>query len=131
MFEVIYETKEFNDPALWPEDGSQPFVYSFGDGSGYANHGDYLFGWKDDALQKIMDEECFVNCKSMRTQSIEQMNACSVTKKVDEDVGDANCKSDDACCEMIPSQTDVLQGSHRSRANTTWIEQCAFFQAAK
>jgi hypothetical protein len=131
MFEVIYETKEFNDPALWPEDGSQPFVYSFGDGSGYANHGDYLFGWKDDALQKIMDEECFVNCKSMRTQSIEQMNACSVTKKVDEDVGDANCKSDDACCEKIPSQTDVLQGSRRSRADTTWIEQCAFFQAAK
>jgi hypothetical protein len=101
MFEVIYETKEFNDPALWPEDGSQPFVYSFGDGTGYANHGDYLFGWKDDALQKIMDEECFVNCKSMRTQSIEQMNACSVTKKVDEDIGDANCKSDDACCEMV------------------------------
>jgi hypothetical protein len=93
MFEVIYETKEFNDPALWPEDGSQPFVYSFGDATGYANHGDYLFGWKDDSLQKIMDEECFVNCSSMRTQSIEQMNACSTTRKVDEDVGDSNCKS--------------------------------------
>lgn len=92
MFEVIYETKDFNNPADWPEDGSQPFVYSFGDGTGYANHGDYLFGWKDDSLQKIMDEECFVNCKSMKTQSIEQMNACSTTRKVNEDIGDADCK---------------------------------------
>ena len=78
MFEVIYETAAFNDPSLWPEDGSQPFVYSFGDNTGYANHGDYVFGWKDDSLQKIMDDECFVQCKSMRTQSIEAMNACGV-----------------------------------------------------
>jgi hypothetical protein len=93
MFEVIYETKEFNDAALWPEDGSQPFVYSFGDQTGYANHGDYLFGWKDDSLQKIMDEECFVSCSSMKIQSMQQMNSCSTTRKVDEDVGDVNCKS--------------------------------------
>lgn len=94
MFEVIYETAAFNDPAIWPEDGSQPFVYSFGDATGYANHGDYVFGWKDDALQKIMDEECFVRCSSMRTQSIEAMNACGVERKVVEDTGDVNCK----CC---------------------------------
>lgn len=61
--------------------------------TGYGTHGDYLFGWKDDSLQKIMDEACYVNCKSMKTQSIEAMNACSVNKKVDEDVGDSNCKS--------------------------------------
>lgn len=95
MFEVIYETAAFNDPALWPEDGSQPFVYSFGDNTGYANHGDYVFGWKDDSLQKIMDDECFVQCKSMRTQSIEAMNACGVGRKVVEDIGDENCK----CCD--------------------------------
>lgn len=35
-----------------------------------------------------MDEECFVNCKSMRTQSMEQMNSCSVGRRVDEDIGD-------------------------------------------
>jgi hypothetical protein len=114
MFEVIFETKEFNDPALWPEDGSQPFVYSFGDGTGYANHGDYLFGWKDDALQKIMDEDCFVNCASMRTQSIEQMNACSVTKKVDEDVGDSNCKPEDfamvTITQLMPCRARVASG---------------------
>jgi hypothetical protein len=130
MFEVIYETKEFNDPALWPEDGSQPFVYSFGDGTGYANHGDYLFGWKDDTLQKIMDEECFVNCASMRTQSIEQMNACSVTKKVDEDVGDSNCKPKGPR-DRRDDATNVLQGLRRFRVNTTWTEHSAVFKMVK
>lgn len=112
MFEVIYETAAFNDPAIWPEDGSQPFVYSFGDATGYANHGDYVFGWKDDALQKIMDEECFVRCSSMRTQSIEAMNACGVERKVVEDTGDVNCK----CCvdlsaAMIADHCDVGIGA--------------------
>ncbi|KAH7392525.1 hypothetical protein BKA66DRAFT_439251 [Pyrenochaeta sp. MPI-SDFR-AT-0127] len=88
MYEVIYETAPFNDPSIWPADGSQPFVYSFGDKTGFGNHGDYVFGWKDDSLQKILDEECYVGCKSMRTQSIEQMNACSIKNKVQEDVGD-------------------------------------------
>ena len=32
MYEVIWDTRRFNDPDLWPEDGSQPFVYSMGDG---------------------------------------------------------------------------------------------------
>jgi hypothetical protein len=31
MYEVMWNTQEFNDPDLWPEDGSQPFVYSMGD----------------------------------------------------------------------------------------------------
>ncbi|KAJ4351805.1 uncharacterized protein N0V89_007149 [Didymosphaeria variabile] len=39
-FEVIWDTSKFNDPADWPEDGSQPFVWSFGDPTGYANHAD-------------------------------------------------------------------------------------------
>ncbi|KAF1832110.1 hypothetical protein BDW02DRAFT_600202 [Decorospora gaudefroyi] len=88
MYEVIYETAPFNDPELWPEDGSQPFVYSFGDATGYGNHGDYIFGWKDDSLQKIMDEECYVGCSSMKTQSVEAMNSCSVPRMVDEEIGD-------------------------------------------
>lgn len=31
MYEIVWDTKPFNDAELWPEDGSQPFVYSFGD----------------------------------------------------------------------------------------------------
>ncbi|KAH7116711.1 hypothetical protein B0J11DRAFT_99026 [Dendryphion nanum] len=90
MYEVIFETRAFNTKALWPEDGSQPFVWSFGDATGFGNHGDYVFGWKDDSLQKILDEECYVQCKSMKTQSVAEMNKCSVSTKVDEDVGDVN-----------------------------------------
>jgi hypothetical protein len=88
MYEVIYETEPFNDASLWPTDGSQPFVYSFDDATGYGNHGDYIFGWKDDSLQKIMDEECYVGCSTMKTQSLDAMNRCSVPPRVIEDVGD-------------------------------------------
>jgi hypothetical protein len=31
MYEVIFETAEFNTKDQWPEDGSQPFVWSFND----------------------------------------------------------------------------------------------------
>jgi hypothetical protein len=31
MYEVMWDTTPFNDKALWPEDGSQPFVYSMDD----------------------------------------------------------------------------------------------------
>ena len=49
-----------------------------------------MFGWKDDSLQKIMDEECYVQCKTMKTQSVAEMNKCSVTNKVNEDIGAQN-----------------------------------------
>lgn len=31
MYETIWDTRQFNDPSEWPEDGSQPFVWSMGD----------------------------------------------------------------------------------------------------
>lgn len=31
FYEVIWDTTKFNDKSLWPDDGSQPFVWSFGD----------------------------------------------------------------------------------------------------
>lgn len=86
MFEVIYDTSSFNNPNEWPADGSQPFVWSFGDGTGYANHADYVFGWKDDSLQKILDTKCYVNCPGAKLQSIEEMNKCSVPDVVGEDI---------------------------------------------
>ncbi|KAG9185922.1 hypothetical protein G6011_07253 [Alternaria panax] len=69
MYDVIYETAPFNDPSLWPEDGIQPLVYSFDDHTGY-------------------DEEWYVGCSPMETQSMEMMNNCSVPRKVIEDIGD-------------------------------------------
>ncbi|GAW26605.1 putative carbohydrate-binding module family 1 protein [Rosellinia necatrix] len=31
MYETVWDTRRFNNPEDWPEDGSQPFVWSFGD----------------------------------------------------------------------------------------------------
>lgn len=38
MFEVIWDTKPFNDPSIWPEDGSQPFVVSLSRFYRVSNH---------------------------------------------------------------------------------------------
>ncbi|KAK4108830.1 hypothetical protein N656DRAFT_783791 [Canariomyces notabilis] len=92
MYEVVWDTRPFND-LEWPADGSSPFVWSFGDATGYGAHGDYVFGWKGDALQRILDTPCWfdkpANCVSesgSRVQSIESMNKCSKGRVVDEDV---------------------------------------------
>ncbi|KAJ4297594.1 hypothetical protein N0V90_005487 [Kalmusia sp. IMI 367209] len=86
FYEVIFATEKFNDKSLWPDDGSQPFVWSFGDKTGYGNHGDYVFGWKGDALQKAMDTNCNINCPQLKTQTIATGNKCVQQQKVKEDL---------------------------------------------
>ena len=88
LFEVVWDTSKFNNKADWPTDGTQPFVWSFGDGTGYGNHADYVFGWKGDALQKLMDVACVVNCPAAnaKTQGNAAMNKCVQTAQVKEDV---------------------------------------------
>ncbi|KAK3312193.1 hypothetical protein B0H66DRAFT_395445 [Apodospora peruviana] len=90
MYEVVWDTKQFND-LEWPADGSSPFVWSFGDATGYGNHADYVFGWKGDALQKILDTSCYFTdpkCTDAKPklQSIEDMNKCTQKRVVDEDI---------------------------------------------
>ncbi|KAK3303778.1 uncharacterized protein B0T15DRAFT_569241 [Chaetomium strumarium] len=76
MYEVIWDTREFNDPSMWPSTG-QPLVYSMGDATGYGQHGDYIFGWKGDALQRALDARCSGNrCSALKTQTPQQAMAC-------------------------------------------------------
>jgi hypothetical protein len=80
MYEVVWNTTPFNNKAEWPADGSQPFVLSTGDPTGLGQHGDYVFGWKDDSLQRAMDTSgCFgAQCASLRTQDINTARQCAV-----------------------------------------------------
>jgi hypothetical protein len=90
MYEVVWDTTQFNDKALWPKDGSQPFYLSMGDNTGFGQHGDYVFGWKDTSLQRAMDASgCFgaaCNAAQFKTQSLDAMKACTVKAKVNEDI---------------------------------------------
>ena len=86
--QIVWDTRQFNDKAAWPTDGSQPFVLSTGDTTGFGQHGDYVFGWKDDSLQKAMDDAkgCMgANCGSLKTQQPDAGNACKVPRRVNED----------------------------------------------
>jgi hypothetical protein len=60
--------------------------------TGYGQHGDYLFGWKDDSLQKAMDAlpggKCAnANCSVLKVQSAKDAMACKKAQQVPEDVG--------------------------------------------
>lgn len=87
MYEVVWDTTKFNNPADWPTDGSQPFYFSTGDNTGYGQHGDYVFGWKGNALQKAMDASgCMgAKCSTLANQAINNAKACSIKPIVQED----------------------------------------------
>ncbi|KAK3381260.1 hypothetical protein B0H63DRAFT_434647 [Podospora didyma] len=92
MYEMLWDTSAFNDPKYF-EGGKQPFVYSFGDATGYGQHGDYLFGWKGDALQRGMDAVLGDNCVNdgcpvLKSQANSDAVACKKSTQVlGEDVG--------------------------------------------
>ncbi|KAK9802189.1 hypothetical protein SCARD494_00122 [Seiridium cardinale] len=87
MYEVVWDTKLFNDPNEWPMDGSQPFYLSTGDITGLGQHAGYVFGWKGDALQKAMNATNFMGakCADLKTQRIDAGTKCGFKRVVDED----------------------------------------------
>jgi hypothetical protein len=86
VYETVWDTTKFNN--MFDSSKPQPFVWSFeatGNG-GSGTHGDYMFGWKGDALQRAMDKsECFYDgCGSIKTQSMSVANQCKVKDFVNE-----------------------------------------------
>ncbi|KAL2198278.1 hypothetical protein P885DRAFT_68431 [Corynascus similis CBS 632.67] len=102
FYEVIWDTTKFNSREMWPEDGeSQPFVWSQGDSTGFGNHGDYVFGWKDDALQKAMDSNCD-SCPQLKSQTISQGNQCTKEVAVHEEI--------DGWLDAMPGMSPGVEG---------------------
>lgn len=86
VMEIRWDTREFAPVyEAWPEDGSQPFVWSFGDRTGYGNHADYLFGWRGDSLLKAFTECDVANC-GLPKQDIADGNECGMKAVVGERV---------------------------------------------
>ncbi|KAL2173781.1 uncharacterized protein P884DRAFT_303211 [Thermothelomyces heterothallicus CBS 202.75] len=89
MYEIMYDTTPFNNKNEWPADGSQPFYWSHGDNTGYGIHGDYVFGWKGDALQRAMDNKCAGDrCAPLQRQSDADAIACTKPQSAKEAIGD-------------------------------------------
>jgi len=84
LLETVWDTSKFNNKADWPADGGQPFVWSTGDGTGFASHADYVFGWQGDSLQRAMDKHAYDTGHGLKTQSIAQQNKCTVPDMVKE-----------------------------------------------
>jgi hypothetical protein len=91
MLEIIWNTTEFMNKDDWPEDG-KPFVLSTGDTTGYGQHGDYVFGWKGDSLQRALDSSCLgARCADLKVQSVEEAGRCKVPVRVEEDFEGCKC----------------------------------------
>ncbi|KAH8077866.1 hypothetical protein BXZ70DRAFT_690680 [Cristinia sonorae] len=95
FYETAWDTTPFNN--MWPSDGSQPFVLSMGDPTGYGHHGDYVFGWEGDSLQRAMDS-CYdtfgapESCTLLAQVSDNDMNQCRKASVVDERV-EGQCRT--------------------------------------
>ncbi len=63
--------------------------------SGSAAHGDYVFGWEGDSLQKAMDKSCNLNkdcpAAGLTAQTADKYNACTIKQQAPETVD--GCKS--------------------------------------
>jgi len=86
--------------------------------SGSAAHGDYVFGWEGDSLQKAMDNGCTLNqaCPKagLTVQSDAQYSACNKKQQAPEDVD--GCKFYPISPTKHSQHTNLLlQGSKRCR----------------
>lgn len=88
FLEVYWNTPAFKD--RWQQGkGSQPFVLSNGDATGYSNHADFMAGWDETLLQNIINH-CDKGTAGMdQCPEIKGVNKneCTIEAPVNEKVG--------------------------------------------
>ncbi|KAJ3535585.1 hypothetical protein NMY22_g6420 [Coprinellus aureogranulatus] len=109
FLEIVWDTTKF---AHLIEKGSKErrFVWSMGDPTGYGVHGDYIFGWQGDALQRAMDtcNSYGGPCPTLKTQTIEQANQCSQRVRVDEPVDGGRAQRNELCGTVIAGRSAFM-----------------------
>lgn len=72
-----------------------------------------MFGWQGDSLQRAMDSPCYVNCPTLKTQSISAMNQCTIPTVVDEPID--GCKHIFVVDKSSTNANTIVQGSRGFR----------------
>ncbi|KAJ5974956.1 hypothetical protein N7481_008663 [Penicillium waksmanii] len=89
FYEITWHTEAFAE--MWYGD-SQPFVFSFGDPTGYGLHGDFVNGWNVDVLQEAIDT-CndgggdITQCSPIHLYPDTITDSCLLEQSIDEEVG--------------------------------------------
>lgn len=80
--------------------------------NGYSQHGDYVFGWKDDSLQRAMDARCDGDvCKVLETQTADEAMKCTKSRVVNEEIDGCKSKLPDHSYEGVNGFNDRLTPS--------------------
>ncbi|KAK0204476.1 WSC domain-containing protein [Desarmillaria ectypa] len=90
FLEVYWATGDFENYRNQAKNPTQPFVFSFGDPTGYGYHADFINGWDDGALQKAVDN-CHCDeygsptcCAAQGIFTYQEGKQCHITDIVDE-----------------------------------------------
>ncbi|KAF6759834.1 hypothetical protein DFP72DRAFT_884346 [Ephemerocybe angulata] len=90
FMELYWNTGEFDNVRSQAMNPNQPFVFAYGDPTGYGNHADFYNGWEDGVLQRAVDN-CNCNpygdptcCGDKGIFTLLKDHQCHITPGLDE-----------------------------------------------